>query len=194
MISNTLFVAFLALVATPVHSLWPIPRTLDSGSKGLKLANGFAIQLQGQLVHSAPADLKDAVTRTVFQLKNDKLERLVVGGASVDATKIASAKQLSLLIVTLASNPKKALSITDNANLPLGMRDESYTLHVPADGTPSVLTADTTLGLFRGLTTFSQLWYTSGKTIYTVEAPFTIRDKPAYVRSLLGPSPSRAAC
>ena len=193
MVSNTLFVAFVAFSATPlgVHSLWPIPRSLSSGSTGLKLSNGFSIQLQGNLSQSAPTDLKDAIQRTLYQLKHDRLERLIVGGASADATNIAKAKQLRVLHVNLASVSKHSLSISQNANLPIGMRDESYTLHVPADGSPSVLSANTTLGLFRGLTTFSQLWYTSGKTIYTVEAPITIWDAPAYVRtSVLGPSPA----
>jgi hexosaminidase len=192
MVPNALFVAFVALLAAPlgVHSLWPIPRTLSSGSEGLKLAHGFAIQFQGSLSHHAPADLKAAVSRTLYQLKHDGLERLVIGRAGADTEKIAKARQLNVLKVELVASASNNIpGITQNANLPIGMRDEAYTLHVPADGSPSVLTANSTLGLFRGLTTFSQLWYTSGSTIYTVEAPITIWDKPAYVRvNILGSS------
>ncbi|KAG8961610.1 N-acetyl-glucosamine-6-phosphate deacetylase [Tulasnella sp. 419] len=36
------------------------------------------------------------------------------------------------------------------------------------------------LGLFRGLTTFSQLFYTAGPTVYTYNAPIAIKDKAAF--------------
>jgi hypothetical protein len=73
-------------------------------------------------------------------------------------------------------------------------------LNVPADGTGAVLSAASTLGLFRGLNTFAQLWYTydygkealdqDGKNrdgngvvpvVYTLSAPVAIQDSPAYV-------------
>ena len=72
-------------------------------------------------------------------------------------------------------------------------------LHVPDDGTEAVLGAASTLGLFRGLNTFAQLWYAydhgeealdlDGKdcegdgvvVVYTLSAPVAIRDSPAYV-------------
>ena len=44
-----------------------------------------------------------------------------------------------------------------------------------------MLSANTTLGLFRGLTTFGQLWYDWDGTTYTLEAPINIVDSPAYV-------------
>ncbi|EJU02943.1 N-acetylhexosaminidase [Dacryopinax primogenitus] len=58
-----------------------------------------------------------------------------------------------------------------------------------------MLQANTTLGLFRGLTTFTQLWYSTGgvastypyasffpgaSMVYTVQAPVMITDSPAY--------------
>ena len=75
-------------------------------------------------------------------------------------------------------------------------RQEGYWLNVPEDGTEAVISAASTLGLFRGLNTFAQLWYTvtvvddqkiqnAGKNnpavVYTLSAPVAIQDSPAYV-------------
>jgi beta-acetyl hexosaminidase like len=46
------------------------------------------------------------------------------------------------------------------ARMLLGTRDEGYSLVVPADGSYAVLRANSTLGLFRGLKTFTWLWFT----------------------------------
>jgi len=59
-------------------------------------------------------------------------------------------------------------------------RVEGYTLTIPADGSAASLKANSTLGLFRGLTTFGQFWYDLQGTTYTLAAPFNIVDSPAY--------------
>jgi hypothetical protein len=82
---------------------------------------------------------------------------------------------------------KDSKSIAADARALLGTRDESYILDVPSDGSPATLSANSTLGLYRGLTTFSQIWYTHNSNIYTVEAPISISDSPAFVRHLLQP-------
>jgi hexosaminidase len=82
----------------------------------------------------------------------------------------------------------KILSITqtiaDNATSfkPLaGQVDESYTLAVAEDGSAS-LTANSYIGILRGLETFTQLFYThsSGSGIYSNLAPIKIIDKPKF--------------
>ena len=45
---------------------------------------------------------------------------------------------------------------------PLGIRSKEYVLTIPADGSAATLTTNSTLGLYRGLTTFGQLWYYYG--------------------------------
>jgi hexosaminidase len=71
-------------------------------------------------------------------------------------------------------------SISDEATDVLESRDEAYTLTVPSDGSVATLEANSTLGLFRGLTTFGQLWYEYDGVTYTLEAPIQIHDAPAY--------------
>ena len=48
-------------------------------------------------------------------------------------------------------------SITEKAMRDIRTRSEEYVLSIAADGSEATFTANSTLGLFRGLTTFTQL-------------------------------------
>ena len=183
MFSPKPFVVLAALLAGDfVNALWPLPRSITTGSTGLVLSPDFKIDVKG----SSSDDLQSAVTRTLDFIHKDKHERLVVGRGSVDADAIKSAKQLTSLVVSGGSEN----SIATEARAPLGARDEAYSLNIPSDGSPATLSANSTLGLFRGLTTFSQIWYSHDSNIYTVEAPVAISDSPAFVRCFPVPGSS----
>lgn len=173
-----LILAALVAVSPPVVALWPLPKTIQTGTSAIRLATDFSIQVS---VQNAPKDLNDAVSRTKAYLENDKLERLVVGRGSSDSSVIAGAKTLTSLVVSLTSKSGNVRSISDEAKDELESRDEAYTLIVPGDGSAATLEANSTLGLFRGLTTFGQLWYEYEGVTYTLEAPVQIHDAPAYV-------------
>jgi hexosaminidase len=164
------------LFAASTLALWPMPTNIQTGNSTLLLDRGFQIQFSGG---RAPSDLQDAISRTNGFLKNDKLGRLVVGRGSSDAAFFKSAKSLRNLVLSLSS--KTINSISTEATKELTTRDESYELIIPGDGSDATLKANTTLGLFRGLTSFSQLWYTYQNTIYTINVPMDIKDSPAYV-------------
>ncbi|KZT28738.1 glycoside hydrolase family 20 protein [Neolentinus lepideus HHB14362 ss-1] len=170
--------AFVTVLATfsSVDALWPLPTSLSTGSTALRLTPQFDIQVD---VKGAPSDLYEAVARTKTYLWTDKLERLVVGRGSEDATAISNAKYLSSLTISLADSAE-VRSISEEAVDELESRDDSYTLSIPETGSDAVLKANSTLGLFRGLTTFSQLFYYYNGEVYTLEAPIQITDKPAY--------------
>jgi len=179
---KALLVLAALLAGNAVNALWPLPRSITTGSTGLVLSPGFEIKVNGPY----PDDLKSAVARTLDYIQNDRHERLVVGRGSVDAAAINSAKKLRSLVVS----SKDSKPIATEARAPLGTRDEAYILNIPSDGSPATLSANSTLGLFRGLTTFSQIWYTHESNIYTVEAPISITDSPAFVCYFLIPSSS----
>ncbi|KAG9103168.1 N-acetyl-glucosamine-6-phosphate deacetylase [Ceratobasidium sp. 370] len=168
--------ALLALLsANPAQAIWPRPTQLTSGKTALRLSPSVSISLPA----GAPSDLKDAVSRAQAQLKDDKLERLVVGRGSSDAVRIKGAPELSNLVLAYGNGyTTNGTTLQAEATATLGTRDEAYTMSVPEDGSTATITANSTLGLFRGLTTFTQLCYDS--YTYTVEAPYTIVDKPAY--------------
>ncbi|OJT06180.1 Beta-hexosaminidase 2 [Trametes pubescens] len=159
-----------------VLGLWPLPRSLQTGSSALKLASNFDIHVN---IAHAPSDLGSAIARTKSFLKNDKLGRLVVGRGTLDSNVVQRAGSLRTLELSLAPG-SPVRSITDEARLPIGTRSEEYALHIPADGFTATLTANSTLGLLRGLTTFEQLWYEASGQVYTMETPVSISDSPAY--------------
>ncbi|KAG8922538.1 N-acetyl-glucosamine-6-phosphate deacetylase [Tulasnella sp. 418] len=181
-----LAVAFLT-VSTAVLApqgalaLWPNPTSMTTGSQYLKLSKSISIEFDGR----APSDLQQAIERTKAQLKNDNMERLIVGRGGADAPKLGGAKELKKLTLSLTGSSasdksRTPTSIFQNTIVKAEEREESYSLTIPADGTTATLTANNTLGLFRGLTTFSQLFYTAGATVYTYNAPIAIKDKAAF--------------
>ncbi|KAG1725011.1 glycoside hydrolase family 20 protein [Suillus paluster] len=170
--------AFVAGCRLPsgVLALWPIPTTLETGMTALTISPSFCFDMQ---VTGAPADLYEAVSQSQYYLENDKLGRLVVGRGANDAAALASAKTLSKVTLSLTSGAT-AEPIASEAVKPLGTRSEEYALTIPADGSAATLTANSTLGLYRGLTTFNQLFYYYGGVTYTLLAPIIITDTPAY--------------
>eukprot|EP01137_Pigoraptor_chileana_P027501 Opistho-2@10194 len=60
--------------------------------------------------------------------------------------------------------------------------DESYSLDIPADGSPAKLTATTVFGVLRGLETFSQLVHYNYESAQyeIVGAPWSIQDAPRF--------------
>lgn len=172
------FLVLLTVWPQHVSSLWPMPRSIQTGSSALVLDDGFKIDIR---VPNPPSDLQQAVSRTASYLKNDNLGRLVVGRGANDSAALRGAKRLKSLQLNLNPASAKAQSISEEAIRPLGSRSEGYTLTIPSAGATATLSANSTLGLFRGLTTFEQLWFTFEGTTYTLEAPVVISDSPAFV-------------
>ncbi|KAG7088854.1 hypothetical protein E1B28_012808 [Marasmius oreades] len=167
----------VTLVVSSATALWPQPQSISTGSKALKISPSFHITLSG--IKNAPKDLLDAISKTKDNIANDKLERLVVGRGAVDAEAVAKSAELNELVVSL-EHDGKVRSISEEAVDAIENRVEGYSLTVPEDGSAATLKANSTLGLYRGLTTFQQLWYFWDGRVYSVDAPFQIRDSPKY--------------
>ncbi|KAF8194331.1 N-acetylhexosaminidase [Mycena galopus ATCC 62051] len=170
-----LLIAFSTLLPS-VFALWPLPTHLSNGTTPLTLGKSFDIKIS---IHNPPADLVAAVSRTKGYLENDKLQALVVDRGASSASAIAKAKSLPSLTLSLTSTGS-VKSISEEAVAALEDRVEGYTLTVPSDGSGAVIKANSTLGLYRGLTTFGQLWYDWNGATYTLSAPIQISDSPAY--------------
>lgn len=170
-----------AFVPCTVFGLWPIPRNLQTGTTLLRLASSFDMQVN---IHSPPQDLLDAVSQAKTYIQTDKLQRLVVGRGANDSVALGRAPALPGLTISLLSSAAPR-SIAVEAVAPLGTRSEGYSLTIPSDGTSATLTANSTLGLYRGLTTFGQLWYDLAGVTYTYQAPVKIvNDIPAFVSTM----------
>ncbi|KAG6895989.1 hypothetical protein C0992_011031 [Termitomyces sp. T32_za158] len=177
MLTFLFYLGAVVFLPNNVLGLWPIPRNLELGTTFLKLAPTFDIKIN---FDDAPQDLLDAVSRTKDYLQTDKLQRLVVGRGQNDTAAIDQASDLPHLVMSLLSTTTPH-SVANEATLPIKTRSEGYSLSVPSDGSPATLTANSTLGLFRGLSTFSQLWYDLAGVTYTYEAPINIiNDSPAF--------------
>ncbi|KJA23996.1 glycoside hydrolase family 20 protein [Hypholoma sublateritium FD-334 SS-4] len=175
---NLLLVLFA--VYPVVRALWPMPRSLQTGTTLVKLSPSFSIEVD---VAHPPQDLLDAVSRTNQHLKGDMLQRLIVGRASSDTAALVHAPSLTKLSLTLApAEVTSVKSIMAEATKDIASRREGYSLTLPASGGAASIVANSTLGLFRGLTTFEQLWYAdSAGDPYTYQAPVIIADdSPAY--------------
>ncbi|KIM66908.1 glycoside hydrolase family 20 protein [Scleroderma citrinum Foug A] len=174
--SRLLLLATLCISFTRVWSLWPIPTTLQTGKTGLTLSPSFNFDVA---VPNPPADLLQAVNETQFYLENDKLGRLIVGRGADDSSAVDGAKSLQYLKLSLTEGAE-VQSISFESVKPLETRSEEYILAIPEDGSEATLQANSTLGLYRGLATFSQLWYYYNGVTYTIIAPINIVDAPAY--------------
>ena len=177
----TPFLAFSCLLHF-ASALWPMPRDLQTGTTLLKLSNKFDIQISS--IPQAPQDLHDAISRTMSHLKSDQLQRLIVGRGANDSAALADAPSLARLTVSLAPNSPPIKSIMEEATKEITKRIESYSLTIPdTDQGVATLTANSSLGLLRGLTTFEQLVYEVSGIGYLHQAPVKItNDSPAYVR------------
>lgn len=139
MVFLTPLFAFTAFIApASVAALWPVPRSLSTGSTPLRLASGFKIALD---IKNPPSDLNDAVTRSKKLLASDKLEMLVVGRGANNTAAVKGAKQLGTLTLSLEGNAK-VNSISEEAIVDITQRSEGYTLNIPADGSEAKLTAN----------------------------------------------------
>ncbi|KAF8158414.1 N-acetylhexosaminidase [Crassisporium funariophilum] len=158
-------------------ALWPIPRNLQTGNTLVKLSSNFDIQVKA--IHNAPQDLLDAIARTKSRIRSDNLQRLNVGRGASDSAGLEHAPSLTQLSISLTGSSAK--SIMEEATKDISRRSEAYSLNVPSGGI-ATLTAASTLGLFRGLATFEQLWYDDPQgTTYAYQTPVKIvNDSPAY--------------
>ncbi|KAK2465291.1 hypothetical protein APHAL10511_002645 [Amanita phalloides] len=171
-----IWAAFLTTHFSSVLAFWPLPRDVFTGTTPLRLSHRFYIDLSG--IPGAPRDLKDAVERAEEYLRTDKLQILTPDRGASNADVISHAKTLHKLTLSLSNGV--ATPISHEAIKHLESRAEGYSLTVPDDGGNAVLEANSTLGLFRGLTTFGQFWYDWQGTTYTLQAPVNIVDAPKY--------------
>jgi hexosaminidase len=151
-------------------TLMPLPNSIQLGNESVLVASpvdGFSMLLQ-----SDSADLRAAVARYLSLTFPEAGSTLVRSASRVLSDTAALATSLAVLNITVQDL---------SAPLLLGV-DESYTLAVPADGSPATLSAGTFYGALRGLESFSQLVqfdYNSG-LYFIPSAPILIADAPAF--------------
>ncbi|KAH9848284.1 N-acetylhexosaminidase [Lenzites betulinus] len=177
LLARALATLLVSISVQHVAGLWPIPKTLSTGTSAVKLSPSFIIRLD--LSSAAPEDLLAAISRSQSRLHSDEFERLVLGRSSADAKAVERAHVLTSLSVTLRPG-SLVRDIAQETTRTLDEKDESYELRIPDSQSQAALVANTSLGLLRGLTTFEQLWYDANGTKYMLNGPLSITDKPAF--------------
>jgi len=214
---KTIFALALSGIAS---ALWPAPNQIFQGSQLVRLSPEFNITFASSLQTSAPRDLQAAVVETLRRVHEDVHHPLVLDQGRSLRSSVIDAPELSSLELRLSQGSTEwlkqtiratkwgesllapILSIAQEAVRPLDDRDESYSLYVPADPVSrrrAFIVASTTLGLLRGLQTFSQLVYaipaldvsqgdvtpygTADESVHPLKyitGPVSIKDEPAY--------------
>ena len=140
----------------PPISFWPLPTGVSFGGGAVAVTPALTFTVTG-----APnADLTNSA---------DRLAALIFQNVPYAAP---PAGALASVVLTVA-RPAEPLSITT---------DESYTLTIPADGSPATITANTTFGAYMGLQTLSQaIRFDFNAGQYGVSGvPLVIADAPKF--------------
>ncbi|KAK0565620.1 Glucosamine-6-phosphate isomerase (Glucosamine-6-phosphate deaminase) (GNPDA) (GlcN6P deaminase) [Tilletia horrida] len=166
-------VAVLSCVFPATLALWPRPASLTHGNATVQIDTAA---FRFDLVPSAsaqelPADLQQALARSLASIKRDTLHPLVVGRGESQRSTVERAPVLSSVRIELGKNantntsPKKKKTTTTTTTLKdevlqaVEDYDEAYELTVPANGSAGLLRASSALGIVRGLATLEQLFF-----------------------------------
>jgi hexosaminidase len=144
----------------------PLPTYSTTGQSILCLSSDFTISYDSTLEYHLPGDLQNAAKRTIQSIWDSKHQYLsplrgqeyFSSNSNTSSGRDCDSYLDNLVLSVNTQNP--IASIYDEAIRPVEDRLalEAYTLTVPLSG-PAQLTSSSTLGLFRGLTTFQQLFY-----------------------------------
>lgn len=173
-----------ALAATPAVALWPAPANVTAGNKFLGVSSSFRITTAKSLSSSVPSDLAAAMGRANYYALTDTLEPLVIDHGESYRSNVTSAAVLEYLELSLTPGAA-VFPLRQEVDRPYAEQDESYILKIPGSSSATI-TANTTLGLLRGLQTFSQLVYVlppskgHPATRYIQDTPFEVVDKPSF--------------
>ncbi|BGP21431.1 Glucosamine-6-phosphate isomerase (Glucosamine-6-phosphate deaminase) (GNPDA) (GlcN6P deaminase) [Rhodotorula toruloides] len=143
---------------------------------------------QGDLAKDVQRKLDKAIARCIRHLQDDQLRRLTLDRGESDRAQVENAPSLSRLLLSLNSTAASTLADEIDSLYEL---DESYSLFVPATEpsartATALLTAQTLVGLLRGLETFTQLVYylpagdSFPAALRYVAVPLRIKDQPAF--------------
>ncbi|KAF5135058.1 Beta-hexosaminidase [Metarhizium anisopliae] len=188
---NNAIIAVAALAAfRPVDAIWPVPQQISTGQDVLFVDKSIQVTYNGEPVsHDGAGETKespssssqvvhDAVARSLTAIFEHGLVPWMLNppGSDFEPALDDGAGKVTSLTITQTGE--------DNATVfkPLaGQVDESYSLHLDANGEASI-EAVTSTGLVRGLESFTQLFFkhSSGDAFYTKQAPVSIQDAPRF--------------
>lgn len=179
-----------ACFAIPVFALWPIPVQYSSSDSVLWIDGNVEVKYDCEVClvkrqqqrldtdicfkEVANAVINTAIQRTFSTLFQSNFVPWKFHPRNTDWEPQPGGQSINS--ITLTQNAADPSDITK----PTTPIDESYTVSVPISG-DVVITANTSIGLSYGLTTFSQLFFQHSQGgVYTTLAPVEIFDTPMF--------------
>ncbi|KAK4990921.1 Glucosamine-6-phosphate isomerase (Glucosamine-6-phosphate deaminase) (GNPDA) (GlcN6P deaminase) [Elasticomyces elasticus] len=192
---------FLALYACCAAAIWPIPSSYTSGEAVLWIDAGVRITYNGANNYSGNGVPYADNTTTSHRIVTAAIERTYdtifsknfipwkFHPRNSDFEPHANASKTCISSVVLQQNDADPSDVLKPA---AGTVHESYSLTVSVSG-EVMISAVTSIGLVRGLTTFTQLFFKhSDGSVYTTLAPVAIQDAPKFQHRGLNMDVSRA--
>ncbi|KAL2124498.1 hypothetical protein VTJ04DRAFT_863 [Mycothermus thermophilus] len=182
------FFLFFLVAIQPVTAVWPAPKNFTKGNTVLYLHQAVKITYNGDPLSYTygyvPRDITSkevvqaGVSRTLDGIFGSKFVpwKLHKPGSQFEPDLHKGQKWISTFEIVQTAKDKPSTF------KPLaGEVDESYKLSVSAEGAAK-LTAASSIGILRGLETFSQLFYqhSAGTFWYTPYAPVEVEDSPQF--------------
>ncbi|KAK4251964.1 glycoside hydrolase [Corynascus novoguineensis] len=180
--------SLLLAALQPAAAIWPAPQSLTKGDSVLYLHQNIEITYDGESIpYTYGYEPRKLTSKEVVQAG---ISRTLAGifGNSIVPWKLHKPGSKFEPDLSKGQQWLKTLKIVQKAKdkpstfKPLaGEVDESYNLTVSADG-HAKLTALSSIGVLRGLETFSQLFYqhSAGTFWYTPFAPVSVQDSPRF--------------
>lgn len=182
----------LAGFAATAYAVWPLPSSYSQGESVVWIDPSVHFTYKGP--GGSPPGYGDIANSsasgpTANPIVNNAIQRTMTTLFSQSFVPWKFHPRMSNFEPTYSSSSPHITSVTlqqtaqDPADIikpPVGGVDESYTLHMAANGATTI-TAKSSIGLLYGLTTFSQLFFqhTSGK-VYSPYAPVSVTDAPKF--------------
>ena len=184
----------LAIAQNATVNLLPLPKQYTNGTIPICIADDFKVTVTSP---NPPPDLNDAIGRMTSRLWNNRHEYLsVTFGAEFfpDRSRPCTA-WLHTLEVSVTGNSSQAIGEAVLEEPEDRMLLEGYNLTLPTKGS-ATLTSINALGVFRGLSTFEDMWFylapqgqngntlgrrwSNGEALYAPFAPYTVEDWPTF--------------
>jgi hexosaminidase len=172
--------AALALTICPIVSaIWPAPSSYVTGHSTLWIDEATIIEAS---TTPQASDTKRIIDEAIKRTRQCLFKQSFVPWKfhARNATYEPSAKQTSQTTIKKVELQFASPNQTNVMKTLAGELDESYNLTISADGNV-VIIANSSIGVVRGLTSFTQLFYQhSDGSVYTPYVPVKITDRPKF--------------
>lgn len=174
-----------ALLVSSVLAVWPLPSSSSYGSSVLYIDPGvrvtYTLSNQNASGYGSPYGQRSSIVSTAIDCTLDTIFtktfypwKLRPRNTNFDPPAETNNRIATINLIQYKPDPTNSSS-TRADNL-----DESYSLSVTTSGTVTI-TANSSVGISYGLTTFSQLFFqTSNGRVYTDLAPVAVSDAPKF--------------